>query len=64
MTSDRQQLRQRLRYLRLVDPLTIQRATFQELHELSARRRQRILDAGDWQYSMLANFIKRPEARA
>jgi hypothetical protein len=59
-----QRRRMRLRYLRLVDPRTIQRATFQELHELSARRRQRILDAGDWQYSMLADFIKRPEVRA
>lgn len=56
--------RMRLRYLRNVDPLTIQMVTGEELMELSPARERRILDAGEWQYSINADVLRRPEARA
>ena len=55
-----QMQRQRLRYLRNVDPLTIQMVTAQELMELSPRRSRRIRAAGDWLTDCSADALRRP----
>ena len=56
----RQARRMRLRYLRYVDPLTIQHVTDEELWEIGPRRAGRICCSGEWRGDFHARLIRRP----